>query len=423
MPNCLLHLMAIMVSIALPCVCIADDGPGQPTAKVLDTSGQVHKGRIKELSSDSVTIQTADKLIELPFANVLRIDQLKALPVARTRWLVILANGDRLYVDSRPNAIQIDDLQLTGRLLIGGESIDVVIPLETIRGIVMRVPESSTELSRILKQMESSQENSDVFVLQAGDRVVGEYRQLGPQGFELTVDSAKTNLKVESVQWMRINPELVSPPETDGPTVLVRLTDDTGFTVTQMKWWPTGPGIPIARAELKAAFGALITVPVNCIASIQPLGFGPVYLSDLKPVEYKFTPFLSRKWAYQLDRCVNGGPLQVDSIRFDKGVGLHSRCRLTYELGQRFSGFRAVVDLDDSASRLGHAVCTVELDGRPTWSSGPLTKTSPPVTVRMSTSARVLDVSNCKRLTIVVDFGARGDIQDHVDFLDAVLIP
>ncbi|MDA1012837.1 MAG: NPCBM/NEW2 domain-containing protein [Planctomycetota bacterium] len=425
MPNYIAKSLASIV--ALTHVCVADE-PAVPDARLLDTSGFVHVGRLTTLSGQSVTLQTAAMSLTLPFAKILRIDQFPARPVLNSRWLVVLANGDNLYIDARPQGIAIDDTALSGRFPVGEDSASVAVPLETVRGILMHVPESAAQRSQFLKQMESSQEDGDVFVLRAGDRVIGEDPELGPDGFKLSVGAGVTKLKREDVQWIRFNPKLVSFPDTQGPITLVGLTDGSRLTVSGIEWQLADENQApdagsIARVKLKTAFGPSITVSAKHIASIQPLGHGPVYLSDLKPIEYTFTPFLSRKWTYQLDRCVTGGPLRVHGTRFDKGIGLHSQCRLTYDLGQRFAGFRSVVDLDDSASEFGSAVCRVELDGRLAWSSGPLTALGPSVTVGQSATSGLLDVSHCQRLTIVVEFGARGDIQDHVDLLDAVLIP
>ena len=55
------------------------------------------------------------------------------------------------------------------------------------------------------------------------------------------------------------------------------------------------------------------------------------------------------------------------------------------------------------------------LDGRPAWESQPITGQLAPQHVQ-------LEVGRAQTMTLVVDFGALGDVQDHADWAEARLI-
>ena len=55
-----------------------------------------------------------------------------------------------------------------------------------------------------------------------------------------------------------------------------------------------------------------------------------VYLSDLKPTAYDFTPYLRVRWPLVLDGSVDGRDLHLAGGVFDKGLGMHTASRVTY---------------------------------------------------------------------------------------------
>ena len=72
--------------------------------------------------------------------------------------------------------------------------------------------------------------------------------------------------------------------------------------------------------------------PASSLVFLQPLAGRAVYLSDLKPAEYRQTPFLTLPWPYQPDRNVTGGLLRAGGRLYMKGIGVHSAARLVYNV-------------------------------------------------------------------------------------------
>src|SRR5262245_7049536 len=165
----------------------------------------------------------------------------------------------------------------------------------------------------------------------------------------------------------------------------------------------------------RTAFAREFVLPLEQLCALEFRNGHVKYLSDIEPIEYRHTPYLSLSYPYRRDRCVTGGPLSLRGQAFRKGLGMHSRSELTYDLKGQFRRFEATVGIDDETAGQGSVNFHVLLDGRDAWQSGLITGQSTPKRVH-------IDTTSAKRLTLVVDFGALGDVQDHADWADARLV-
>ncbi|HID05640.1 MAG TPA: hypothetical protein EYP10_00680, partial [Armatimonadetes bacterium] len=73
---------------------------------------------------------------------------------------------------------------------------------------------------------------------------------------------------------------------------------------------------------------------------------GAVYLSDLKPLSYR-----SDKGPLAIDRSVNGYPLTLGGVRYEKGIGVHPDAEVVYDIGGRFRTFQCVVGIDTEGEK------------------------------------------------------------------------
>jgi hypothetical protein len=122
------------------------------------------------------------------------------------------------------------------------------------------------------------------------------------------------------------------------------------------------------------------------------------------------------EWPLRNDRNVRGGFLTVRGVEFPKGLGVHSRSNVTFRLDGKYRWFHARLGIDDETIGKGSVAFEVLVDGKRTFRSDVLTGTSAPVLLER------LDVSGTKLLTLRVDYATLGDIQDHADWCDALLI-
>ena len=142
-----------------------------------------------------------------------------------------------------------------------------------------------------------------------------------------------------------------------------------------------------------------------------------VYLSDLTAKSYEHTPYLGVSWPLTNDRSVAGGDLRLGGGTYDKGIGMHSRSRATFALPAGAVRFEAVVGLDQVTGRRGAVEVQVLADKKPLLDRPPqLTGTDLP------RSLRLMLRPGTRELTLVVEYGRGGDVQDHVDWAEARII-
>jgi hypothetical protein len=127
---------------------------------------------------------------------------------------------------------------------------------------------------------------------------------------------------------------------------------------------------------------------------------------------------------WRRDRSVAGGVLSLPQHdestnqrrvrRFDKGLGVHARSRLTFEVEDGFDQFAAVIGIDAETQGRGDCEFVVLADGREVYRQR----------VRGDDAPRDvnLDIAGVKRLTLLVEAGEELDLADHADWGDARLL-
>ena len=132
------------------------------------------------------------------------------------------------------------------------------------------------------------------------------------------------------------------------------------------------------------------------------------YLSDLTPSKVEETPFFGHRLSWRRDVNLLGEPLRMKGRTYARGVAVHSRCALTYDLNGRYSTFEALVGFDDAAKGQGRVDCRVFADGKELYSNPDLNASGPPVQLK-------LPVTGAEQLRLLVDFGRGQDTGDRVD--------
>ena len=134
-----------------------------------------------------------------------------------------------------------------------------------------------------------------------------------------------------------------------------------------------------------------------------------VYLTDLTPVDEKTEGQLHRAWRVRKDRSVTGRAMSIAGRSFERGLGVHSRTEITYELGGSYEALAATIGIDDAVRPRGDVVFRVLGDQGVLFDSGPVTGMDPPRDI-------VVDLAGVSRLTLLVDYGAGLDLSDHADW-------
>lgn len=182
-------------------------------------------------------------------------------------------------------------------------------------------------------------------------------------------------------------------------------------------------GLDAGGAKLTDLFGREHRLPAAAVRAVTFRNGRVIYLSDLTPVKVEENANYIRAAApvpgdlllpHRKDRNVIGGPLSLRGRAFSRGIGVHARSELTFELGGKFERFLATVGIDDSAGGRGHVVFEVHGDDQKLFGEA----------VSGAEAARevTLEVSKVKLLRLVVDFGEDGGAGDRGDWAAARLI-
>ena len=166
--------------------------------------------------------------------------------------------------------------------------------------------------------------------------------------------------------------------------------------------------------KVETPWGQDLNLPAPEIQSVRFGGGKMTYLSDLAPSKVEETPFFGHRFSWRRNVNLVGEPLRMEGKTYDRGVAVHSRCSLTYDLSGRFSTFEALVGFDDAVRGRGRVDCRVFADGKELYSNPDLSAAGPPVKLK-------LPVSGAEQLRLFVDFGRNQDTGDRVIWANARL--
>lgn len=138
------------------------------------------------------------------------------------------------------------------------------------------------------------------------------------------------------------------------------------------------------------------------------------YLSDLNWVKHDSPT--ERQPCKDYDR--DGGPLVINGVTYEKGIGCDSQVSITYDLKGQYLRFMSDVGVDDDMDFDGCPASLkfqVYLDDQKAYDSGLMT---------WKTEVRKidLDVTGAKEMKLVVDDAGNGRNSDHADWANARLV-
>lgn len=373
-----------------------------------DAEGRVHAGVLRQFTGGLLILGESKDEVRLAPRDLVAVrwgDRVAAAPSAGDS-LVLLANGDTFAL--RPETI--DEEFLTGRGIRSPAGPVLKVPLEAVRGIVFNLPLNQGARGRVISQLFDRTDTQDLIILNNGDAVTGELLSLDEKSFHLRTGIGETKIDRGGVRAVGVNPELTSLPALSGEGAIVTLTDGSRFHARKLQ---------LARPDalsLETQFGAALNVPLSTVVALQFLGGRATYLSDLEPAAYRFEPFFGLTWPLRRDRTVDGQPLRLRGVGYAKGLGMHSQSEATYRLDGKFRRFQATIGIDDGTEGKGSVIFQVLCDGKPAYTSPVLTGTSRPVALDP------IDVSRVQSLKLRIDYATQGDILDHADWCDAIVV-
>jgi hypothetical protein len=324
----------------------------------------------------------------------------------RGQTQILLVDGTLIVAD----AADIDKQ----RALVDWNSGGIVkLPLEIIAGIVFHPSADPQIADRLFERLPTAAHDADRLLLLNGDAIGGELVSLADDVVHIQTGSNKLDVRTDKISALALNSTLAARPQTVSARAWLGLADGSRLLVSSLV-------IDSGKAQAQLAAGPKIDLSADDVCALQPLHGRAVYLSDLKPASYQFIPYLNEHWPWHADRNVLGTQLRAGGRLFLKGLGMHSASRLTYDLDRPYRAFAAEITIDQQTAGKGSAIYRVYTDdGSGTWQ---LKFDSRTVRGGQKPLPVSVDLSNVKRLSLLVDFADQGDIQSHADWLNARLL-
>ncbi len=385
------------------------DEAAKPSLFVVHTAaGKDLRGSLRELKADW-SVRLGERGTAVPGGEVLTLRRVGLpLPSLPADEHLILANGDRIPV--RAPRIEGERLHFVHPDLNDGK--ETSLPLAAVAVLWRTAPERAEDPERLRRQLATEARSRDVVLLRNGDLLSGVLTGLEGEKVAFEVEKKAVSVLLAQVAAVALSTELAEPLRPKGVYGKLVLTGGDGRLSVTKAACKDG-----AILEATTVFGAALRVPVDRVAALDLFGGQAAYLSDLKPARYAFAPYLDEQWPVAADGNAAGHDLLLGGSTYGKGLGLHSHSRLTYSLAGGYRRFEAVVGLDDRDGAEGAVRVRVLADGKPLdlGGDGELTPRSRPLMLSVA-------VEGVRELTLVVEFGRNGNVQDMVNWADARLV-
>jgi hypothetical protein len=405
----------MMLPLAVALALAADPKPAFPLFVARGTDPTEKAGTLAKLAPDfAVTLVEPAGVV--PAGELVSLRRVGLpLPAPPVTAHVRLANGDML----RLTDVTADgDVGVVVGVRPGNatRSQPLAVPLTALSVIWFTDPPADTPADPAMYSWFDATKKQDALLLRNGDVVRGAVDKLsgddsGVIRFKPAGEKAATSYPRSAVAALAFDPSLTRVRKPKGAFARVTTIDGSRVSVGAVS-------ADDKTLEVTTLLGGKLTVPLTDVIAVDVLGGKATYLSDLKPKAAKDEPFGTVAWPWAADRSVKGNPLRLKTDRgeevFGKGLGLHSKTTLTYDLGGKYRRFETTVGLDAGTGRRGAVDVTIVIDGEP--------HKLDTLTFAGGVKAVSLDVTKAKELTLIVDYGTGGDVQDDVTFADARLV-
>ncbi len=394
----ILALVAVVVAMLAPLA-------GAATAVAIDES--THEGKIVTLDDKGLELQSGEQKRVVPLSDLesLKLQDADDFMGRKDQTVLIAPDGTQLVL----SGLQIDDSSLTLQSALLGER---KLPMSAASMIYLAAKDKTArDIAEICQTMHMGQKAADSLVVQ---RKPGDY---------MTVDGVIKKLDDKTVLFGRPNDkDLPVPRETvlaiRLAAVSTRPAPAAGAVTTKdgSEVQVTSVTFKDGKWELQSPTLGKIDAPADNVAQVRLVSQRVVELSSLKPSQVKEYGFLDRVFKHRVNQSAIGGPIKLKGQAYPSGLGLHSFCELTYDLGGGYTSFVALAGIDDAVRPAGNARLTILGDGKELFKPAAVGGLADPLPIR-------LDLRGVKQLVIRVDFGAdKVDAGDDVDLAKAKLI-
>jgi hypothetical protein len=380
-----------------------------PTFEVQTLDDRIISGTLAELTVDGLIVETTAGKVFLETEKLLNVSlkQQSAAPVPPPGAWIELSDGSTIV--ARQYTVRGDQAAIT---LLNDEVLET--PTRSIRNV--RLQHVSEALAGQWSRILTAKLDGDVLVVRKGDNL--DYQQ-GVLG-DINADVVRFQLDGEDLPINRAKVFAFVYRHPSGevrPGPICRLTDVFG------SHWQVSKIALGKKLQLTTPAGLTLSCPLELLASIDFSLGKIVYLSDLKPESVAWTPFfntaktlpsMEQLYAPRQDRNFESNPLQLAGTEYGKGLAIRGRTEMVYRLPGSFARFKAVAGIDDSVRPQGNVRLLIRGDNAVLLDM-PVSGTDAPQPID-------LDLTGVRKLIILVDFGDRASLGDHLDLCNARII-
>jgi NPCBM/NEW2 domain len=387
--------------------------------------GESWHGRLQAISATTVQVETSSGPRELAAGQVMWLDFPAGSTASKPTLWIELLDGSRLA------AVAYAAADGKARITLAtDQSIDVAT--RAIHWV--RFYQQTPELAIQWRQIASSMATGDTLVIrksstrtieqgeseprtvteQALDQLEGTVLEVTPDSVRFELDGEKVNVRRDKLEGLIY----YQPHKREFAAPRCRLTDVAGSTWLLRELALAGDrltastlgGLPL---ELQLASVAKIDFSVGNVAFLSDLeadsGGGELTLS-LQPAA--MTHKFSRVFQLRAAPPLGADAFRMGGERYENGLSVHSPTKLVYRVPAGFRKFYAVAGIDDTMLAPGRFTLLILADGKEVARHAFSDEQRKAVSVG-------LEVSQVRRISIVLESGDGQDIGDQLNLCEA----
>jgi len=377
-------------------------------ADLVTHEGKKASGEIVAIDAKELTLKTASGLDTYELTRLSQVDVPPAPkdPAPGTKWIEVeLIDGSQF---------RCADFKMKGKiatLTFLGTKQTLDIPANTLLYMIRDL--SDAKINQAFRGILSKRGKRDIWIFPKGDSLdatTGTFDDADDKGeniqFELEANGEKLNIQTTRIYGMIYN----QPPGVLLAQTVCRVIDSNKNIIFAKNF--------ILSADktftVETVTGAKIVYP--SMASISKFDFSAgslMFLSNAEPTKVDLSSTEGIPEPYRRDRNLDNGDLKMGSVKYSKGLALHSRTQLTYDLGGKYKTFQAIVGVDDCVEGESKSTLIIEADFKPIFTE----------VIKKGDKPRALNLNvlNVKQLRITVESDFL-DLGNQVDLADAKLL-
>ncbi len=396
-----------------------------PTLSVQSMDGAVAHGSLVSIRDGIVALETEEGLREIPLSELQNIEfsaDEKIPTNPATAWLR-LVDGSRLATTFYETSG--DDARIR---FTNGRALDV--PLRTVRAV--RFGKHNAAQTAAWDRIRLEGDRTDRIAIRRQDKLDyldGIIEKVNQQTVEFELDGEVIPVGIGKLAGIlyghRRGPE-------QRPAIMQLMAVDG--SLLEVAEFSAGP----EEIRVQTPCGISVQYRYNQIKKLDFSSEKIVYLSQLEPVSVAWTPYielqglgnlLERFYRPKKDRALSlrrarydNGQLRIASgsgaaasiESYDRGISLHSRTRIAYDLPVGVRYFRARAGIDAANRQSGHVRLVIYGDREQLFATE--------VSGRDGPRDISVDLTGVRLLELFVDYGENQDVGDHLNLCNARLI-